>query len=285
MATPTLAEQVSVISEAATEDLSDVWDLLSPSAVIEALFDLLPALVDTWATAAGSLTADWYDDLREERNVKGRFHAIVPDLGDLGAEELALWGVEPINQDEPDFALVRTRIEGGLQRRVTNTSRATVMTSSVEDPGATGWQRIARPDGCAFCVMLAGRGHIYTKKGANFGAHDHCNCSAIPAWGGQPVPVKPYKPSERNITDADRARLREWLKANGDGENKPGASTASTRTRASKPTESKRDIAARHLPALEKRLKELRAQGLPADSPQIQYHLTTIARLRAQLNS
>lgn len=214
MPTPTLAEQVAVISAAATEDLSGIWSLPSPNEVIQGLFDLLPALIDTWAIAAGSFTADWYDNLREERNVKGRFHAIVPDLGDLGAEPLAHWGIEPINLDEPDIRLARSRVEGGLQRRVTNASRTTVMTSSLEDPQARGWQRVARSGGCAFCVMLAGRGTIYGEKSAAFGAHDFCNCSAAPAWGGQPVPVKPYKPTGRNITDADRARTREWIKAN-----------------------------------------------------------------------
>jgi len=270
MPTPTLAEQVAVISAAATEDLSGIWDLGTPSATIEALFDLLPALIDTWATAAGSYTANWYDDLREERSVKGRFTAIVPDLGDLGADQLAAWTTDAILVDDPDLA--RSRAEGGLQRRVTNTSRATVMTSSEEDPGATGWQRVARTGGCSFCVMLASRGDVYTKKGSRFGAHDHCNCSAVPAFGGQPTPVRPYKPSDRNITDADRVGLREWLKANSGG-------------RASKSTESKSVIAERHLPQLEKRLTELRSLGMSEDSSPIQYHLATIAKFRVQLQS
>ena len=42
-------------------------------------------------------------------------------------------------------------------------------------------------------------------------AHDHCHCSAVPAWSGEPRPVKPYTPSARKATDADRARVRDWI--------------------------------------------------------------------------
>jgi hypothetical protein len=214
MPTPTLAEQIAVITSTAFEDLSPLWVSLSPQEAAEALFDMLPAIVDTWATASGAFAADWYDDQREDNEIRGRFHAIVPDLGDLGAEQLAGWGAEPLRREIPDLRLTRSRIEGGLQRRITNVARDTVMTSAIEDPQSRGWQRVARSGGCSFCVMLAGRGAIYTSKSADFGAHDFCHCSATPAWSGKEIPVKPYRPSSREITDADRARVREWIKAN-----------------------------------------------------------------------
>jgi hypothetical protein len=60
--------------------------------------------------------------------------------------------------------------------------------------------------------MLIARGAVYTEVTADFASHDHCNCSAVPAFGGQPLAVKPYTPSSKNITDADRARVREYLR-------------------------------------------------------------------------
>lgn len=214
LSTPSLAEQIAIISATAAEDLSAVWDGLPPRLAIQALMDLLPAVVDTWALAAGAFAADWYDDRREDEGIKGRFTAIVPETDDLGAEQLARWAAQPINLDEPDFRLARSRAEGGLQRRITNMARDTVMTSSIEDPQARGWQRVARSGGCPFCRVLAGRGTVYSSKSANFGAHDYCHCSAVPAWGGKPVPVKAFTPSARTITDADRARVRDWIAAN-----------------------------------------------------------------------
>jgi hypothetical protein len=47
--------------------------------------------------------------------------------------------------------------------------------------------------------------------------------------------------------------------------------------------ETEAQVAKRLLPGLEKNLEKLRAQGLPEDSSQIQYHVTTIKRLRRKL--
>jgi hypothetical protein len=59
--------------------------------------------------------------------------------------------------------------------------------------------------------MLIGRGAVYSEATADFAAHDHCKCSAVPAFDGEPRPVKPFTPSLREATDADRARVREYL--------------------------------------------------------------------------
>lgn len=62
--------------------------------------------------------------------------------------------------------------------------------------------------------MLAYRGPTYSESSADFGAHDHCGCSAEPQFIGEPKLVQPYVKSIRNISDADRARARAWIKAN-----------------------------------------------------------------------
>jgi hypothetical protein len=174
---------------------------------------VLPRLVETYGLAAATFAADWYDDLREVKGVAGRFTAIPADVGTEGAEALAGWGVGPLYQVEPDFTAARTLIEGGLQRRIANASRLTVVQSSLADPAAAGWQRVGA-GGCAFCQMLISRGSVYSEAGADFASHDHCNCAAVPAFDGQARPVKPYTPSVRKGTDADRARARAWMRTN-----------------------------------------------------------------------
>jgi hypothetical protein len=210
----TLAQRVQVVSELAVEDLASVWSLSSPEAVLEALLDTLPLVIDTWGPAAATLAADWYDEERDKAGVRGRFTATIPDMGDTGAEELARWGVTPLFSKTPNWEAAQVLTEGGLQRRIANHSRKTVTVSSVADPQARGWQRITSGGSCGFCEMLASRGAIYTTKTADFAAHDHCNCSATPAWKGHKLPVRPYVPTSRTVTDADRARTREWIKAN-----------------------------------------------------------------------
>lgn len=204
------------LSSLAAADLRRLWREAGddPRLVQQALADVLPALAQTYGLAAGAVAADWYDELRDEQNIDGRFFAITADLGDLGTDELAGFAVGPLYGAEPDLGRTRTIVEGGLQRRVTNVARDTVMGSSIEDPRAQGWQRSAGPSACAFCRMLEGRGAVYSRAGVDFGAHDHCDCVAVPAWGGRELPVKPYTPTSRNITDADRARTRKWMREN-----------------------------------------------------------------------
>ncbi len=195
----------------AGNDLRALWrQVANADEAREALEDVLPLLVRTYGQAAATVAADWYDDVRDELNISRRFTAITAELGDTGTDELARWGIGPLFSDTPDFAAARTLVDGGLQRRIANAARETVRVSSIEDPSAQGWQRSAS-GGCAFCRTLAGRGAVYSEASADFASHDFCNCQAVPAFDGESRPVKPYTPSKRNITDADRIRVRKYM--------------------------------------------------------------------------
>lgn len=204
---------VATVSAEATAELDPVWQL-PPRNIVPALFEVIPPLLDRWGLAAASAAADWYDELRDIHNIAGRFRAIVEPLGDLGAQALAGWAAEPLSLPEPDLVTAQYRAEGGLQKRLVNAANKTVTHSAAEDPNARGYMRQTRPGACKFCRMVASRGGVYTKTSVTFACHEHCYCEAIPAWGGKALPVGPYKPSDRPMNDADRARVREWIKKN-----------------------------------------------------------------------
>jgi hypothetical protein len=178
--TPTLLRrEVAALAATAAHDLDILWrGADSPAELEAALRDTLPPLIDTYGLAAASVAADWYDELRDENGVRGRFAAIVPEVGDAGAQALVGWALTEAN-DLPAF---QTLIVGGTQRRIANASRATVAGSSIADPGARGWYRVGDGDSCEFCSMLLGRGAVYTEATADFQAHDHCGCAAAPKW-------------------------------------------------------------------------------------------------------
>lgn len=191
-----------------------VWAQPLITEVSDALMDVIPALVGDYGDAAAVVAAEWYDEYRDGLGIAGSFRADVA-TADLGADALAGWGSSLVTPETVDWDAALVRLNGGLQRRIATAGRETVTGATYADPQARGWQRQARPDGCGFCQMLAGRATLYkSRTTADFGAHDHCNCLALPAFGGHPVPVKAYTPTSRNITDADRARTREWIKAN-----------------------------------------------------------------------
>ena len=149
----------------------------------DGLMDVLPLLVAIYGSAAATLGADWYDDLRDAANPRGRFTAIPAELPDRGrTDALARWGVAPLFAAEPDFATSLVKVAGGLQRVIANADRETVRFSAVQDRGARGWAR-AGSGGCDFCAMLIGRGAVYTEATADFDSHDHCGCVAVPEFG------------------------------------------------------------------------------------------------------
>lgn len=202
----------------ARSDLDALWREVRNAAEAEvALRDILPGLIDTYGLAAGTLAADWYDDLRDKVEPKGHFRAIPADVPDTGAQALVGWAVN----EAADLSGLQVLILGGMQRRIANFSRLTVMGSVVEDPGAAGWQRAGVGE-CktGFCDMLIGRGAVYSEATADFAAHDHCQCTAVPAFHGEPRPVKPYTVSPRRtidpdtgkpVIDADFLRAKEWI--------------------------------------------------------------------------
>lgn len=211
-----LRDGVTGLVVLARRDLHALWQQVSDAAQAQtALHDILPALIDTYGAAAATLAADWYDEARAKADIAGRFTAIPADITETGVHALVGWAT----QTASDFTAFQSLIEGGTQRRIANFSRGTVMGSAVQDPKARGWQRVGDGE-CAFCAEIIARGNVYQSEDtATFGAHDHCMCSAVPAWGGRPVPVKPYTPSLKFRSDEARAaqnkRTREWLKGVG----------------------------------------------------------------------
>ena len=201
-----------LIRSYAAADLALLWRQVSNAAEAEvALRDILPALIQTYGSAAAVLAANWYDEAREKAGVGGSFTAIPADFDDVGAQSLVGWA----KSQATDLTAFEALILGGMQRRIANYSRGTVTRSSVADPASTGWKRIGSGE-CAFCAMLIGRDELYSQATAEFASHDNCNCSAYPILkGAEPIKVKDYVKSARNDGsdryEADYARAREWI--------------------------------------------------------------------------
>lgn len=183
MPTTRLRDAVARLTARATLDLDALWRQVNDAVQArEALRDVLPAIVDNYGAAAGTLAAEWYDQQRLKAGVAGRFTADPVDPRDAGTDALAGYGVGPLFAKEPDWAAARTLVSGGLQRRIANVSRQTVMQSSIADPQARGWVRVGT-GACksGWCDQFLD-GEIHYVEGYDFPAHDHCTCSTVPAF-------------------------------------------------------------------------------------------------------
>jgi len=195
----------------AQNDLTLIWREFNTATVArDGLIEVLPRLVSIYGSAASTLGADWYDEMRAAAKVKGRFRAIPAELPDIGrTDALARWGVSPLFQAESDFASALTLVGGGLQRIIADTDRQSVIGSLRDDPQAAGWER-ETAGGCDFCVMLAGRGAVYSADTADFSSHDHCRCTAVPIFGeGHEVRESTdWRPS--GARDGTPERVTDW---------------------------------------------------------------------------
>ena len=219
MATPAEHHRnVEHLTEIAANDLRLLFEQTTGSAdeVRDALRDTLPRLVAIYGTAAATLGADYYDDMRDAAGAAGRFRAIpaalIADAGRFDA--LARWAVSPLYSATPDAGAALWNVTGGVQRLIADADRETVIGSLRQDPQGRGWSRLTNP-GCDFCDEIAGRGAVYSAETADFSSHDHCHCVAVPEYGNDFRDVKPFVPSQRfrsqSARDAHNARTRAWL--------------------------------------------------------------------------
>lgn len=208
----------------ARRDLLAFWrslDLQDPDGVVRALEGFMPDLVQTYGDMGATLAADFYDELREESPAVSRAYSA--RLGDAAkidqVRASTRWAMGPLfgRSDNPGPAQAITNLAGSTKRLVLVSSRSTVRVNVAEDPDAIGWRRVGDGDSCPFCRMLIGRGEVYSAETARFGAHDRCGCQAEPAWGsGTPATVHQFIATKRSLSDADRARVKDFL-ANMDG--------------------------------------------------------------------
>lgn len=207
-----------------------------PVGLRAALFATAPLIVSDYSSGAATLALDWYEELRDEAAPQRLF---TPTLRlRVTDEDVAatvarvtemLREVERDAQKRAELTAEAVKsLDGEIERQIVTGFRDTITGNATDDPGSVGWRRFARPEACKFCVMLADRGAVYTAKTARFAAHGaemrggrkggNCMCIAGPAFGGKEVwaeatPIQ-YMASQRTRTEADKARLREYLNHN-----------------------------------------------------------------------
>lgn len=186
---------------------------LGPDAVAAGV----PEVIGAYTLGSSALAADYYDDVREAAAARGRFAAVpvIPDRGEK-IRRAALWAAKPLF-DATIGQTTESRVAEVVQIEVARAHRETIRENTNRDDAAAGWKRIARGDGCKFCLFLAARGAVYRKSTARFSAHENCNCTAVPVFkGGEVGPeasVAQYHASGRKRTPEFRARLRDILNA------------------------------------------------------------------------
>lgn len=177
-------------------------------AAIPALRRELQDVIDGYGYGLSAVAADWYADARAESPARGRF--VPRTFTGLSEDEMAAlvgWSVKPLFGAEPDRAAALARLEGGVQRTVTNAARDTIVGNVRRDPAHPSYYRGASSTCCAFCAVLTTR--IYrSEDAAGFKAHDHDKCFPVPFWPGQPLEQPDYYGDFQAAYDDAKAAAR-----------------------------------------------------------------------------
>lgn len=202
---------LSVALVIAVRRLWPILDLTNLKTTMPQYRQAMTAVVQHFGSASASLSAEHYSAMRANAGVPGSFR--VAPLDPVPVEKIDastgwatadLWDsrfLDPNPVITPDFdptviiENTQTKVEGAAQKNVLDAGRDQIMEAVTADRKARGWVRVARPDACAFCLMLATRGvtrgsTIYrSQQTASFEAHNTCHCTAEPVFGIYEAPA------------------------------------------------------------------------------------------------
>lgn len=154
------------LEESAFVDLRALVEALRQPNPIRMRNDLLgavPELLQPYVTASGELSAVWYEDLRAASSVPGSYSALTDaDVAPDRYDALVRWSMAPLFGESS--STVQSLLVNGAQRIIAGGSRRTIDANARADVASTAWARVAQPDACEFCKMLAGRGAVYRSE-------------------------------------------------------------------------------------------------------------------------
>lgn len=136
---------------------------------------------------SADLSIAYYRALRLVEGVPGDVQPVVADPPPAELERATLRLLGPIAAKK---AIARrrprvaedtlTRLAGSTARQVLDGGRRSLTETLKADKAATGWRRITDSSPCKFCASIADQGVVGAD--VDFAAHDHCGCTAEPAF-------------------------------------------------------------------------------------------------------
>ncbi|MFB9776328.1 hypothetical protein [Brevibacterium otitidis] len=155
----------------------------------------IPEVVKAHGTVTAELTAEFYALARTNASLNDLF---TPEpVWDPNEQQIAgslRWALRPINGEQytgEDYARAVDRVRAAMTRLMRQTEGTTVMENVRRDPRRPLYRRVPEAGACGWCMMLATRGHVYTKDtvgGPHKRYHDRCKCSSEPQYPGEELP-------------------------------------------------------------------------------------------------
>ena len=161
-----------------------------------ALEEFMPLLVRQYGELAATVAADFFDELRDAAEVQGAFNAVMAEPVEVERIQASTrWAIGPLFAATPGIEQALQQLEQVADRMTLEPGRQTIVLSAASDPSKPRWARVPVGDTCAYCLIYASRGAIYTSKetalfkgGTGDKYHDFCNCTPTAIWSDDDLP-------------------------------------------------------------------------------------------------
>lgn len=183
VANDAISKEVDLLLRRALSGIS----LDNPAVATEQLFEVIPPLVNEWGEVASAAAAEWFEELRTAEGVTGAFRADMAPR--LPAEQINARLGYATRESGHLYAGNISEFEAFLSlfvnEYVLQPGHQTVMDNAARDKAA--FARVPEPGACEFCLMLASRGFVYSRRtvdqtGEGDRFHGGCRCHAMPVW-------------------------------------------------------------------------------------------------------
>lgn len=123
----------------------------------------LPTVIDPYLEVGSMAGATFFEEQRRLQDVPGRYLAQTITESEAGR----IGGIVGAARAEETYGKLTQLVVGAAARLLTERVNDTALGNAIADT-ATSWkyQRVPRPNCCAFCGMLASRGAVYTSAGS-----------------------------------------------------------------------------------------------------------------------
>jgi hypothetical protein len=180
-------------------ELRRLWPLFDPGRIgsFDDFAEAAAPVVQARHAQSATIAADYFTRFREMEGVAGSARPVLVSKLDQRHIVEALrssgyfWTLRAVGAGQA----AHTALQSGFVRAAGSAGRLallggshTVVRSAGHDRQALGWQRVTGAKPCAFCAMIASRGAVFSENTASFQAHDHCACTAEPAYRGTHLP-------------------------------------------------------------------------------------------------
>lgn len=199
-----------------------------PDDLRDGLIEVMQAIVARYGDLAATAAMEWYEQARAAEVGPGGYQAVAaPAPPPAQVEGSVRAAAGHLYQGSP--AMTERVLAGALQRYVTDQARGTVTANALRDPRARRFARVPRGKTCAFCMILASRGFVYTTAraaGEMNRYHDDCDCQIVPGFADDPPQIAGYDPDAlyEQYTTARNQAIK-------DGVRDPGMSEVASRLR------------------------------------------------------